>query len=108
MTFQQYASWDIHLATGCVRGRRATRPTGCPRSSGIAELRIISTTGARRAGTNGPTGITRCGNTSARTTQETTNDSASNAYSADRRRMRISDIRYEDGSSLKKILQGKL
>jgi len=36
------------------------------------------------------------------------NDSASNAYSADRRRMRISDMRYEDGSSLKKILRGKL
>src|SRR5207237_3754310 len=48
--------------------------------------------GVRRAGTNGPTGITRCGNTSARTSEETTNDSASNAYSADRRRMR--DQRY--------------
>jgi hypothetical protein len=33
-------------------------------------LLIIWTTGARRAGTNGPTGITRCGNTSARTTKE--------------------------------------
>jgi len=71
-------------------------------------LRIIWTTGARRAGTNGPTGITRCGNTWARTSEEMTNDSASNAYSRIADERRISDIRYEDGSSLKKILQGKL
>src|SRR5262249_7661789 len=48
----------------------AGRPTECPRSSGIAALLIIWTTGARRADTNGPTGITRCGSTSARTTKE--------------------------------------
>src|SRR5678815_770762 len=53
-----------------VRGRTAGRPTECLRSSKIAALLIIWTTGAHRAGTNGPTGITRCGNTSARTTKE--------------------------------------
>ena len=66
----QYGSCDIRLVTG----------TGPWENSGPTYLmsdilkqprasRIISTTGARRAGTNGPTGITRCGSTSARTTK---------------------------------------
>ena len=39
----------------------------CQRSSGTAASRITSTTGALKADTNGPTGIIRCGNTSAST-----------------------------------------
>src|SRR5205823_7774621 len=38
---------------------------------------IIWTTGVRKAGTNGPTGITRCGSTSARTTKEPSASSGS-------------------------------
>src|SRR5213080_3972171 len=53
-----------------VRGRTAARPIECPRFSGTAASLITWTTGARKADTNGPIGITRCGNTSGRITKE--------------------------------------
>src|SRR5947208_7216773 len=52
-----------------VHGRTAGQPTECQRFSETAALLIVWTTGARREVTNGPTGITRCGNTSERTTK---------------------------------------
>jgi len=48
-----------------VRGRTADRLTECRRCWRAGESLIIWTTGARRAGTNGRTGIIRCGSTSA-------------------------------------------
>ena len=46
-----------------VRSSTAAKRTGCRRSSRAAASRIISTTGARSAGTTGRTGSIRCGST---------------------------------------------
>ncbi len=65
----QYGSCDIHLATGCGPWENSGPPTNFPPCSRAGGLLIIWTTGVRRADTNGPTGITRCGSTWARTSK---------------------------------------
>jgi hypothetical protein len=80
-----------------------------PRCLGIAALLITWTTGARKEATTGPIGITRCGNTWARTSEEPTDrQRVECVLSRPPTKCGISDIRYEDGPSLKKILQRNL
>src|ERR1051325_8294865 len=72
-----------------VRGKIADRPIECPRFSGIVASRITWTTGVLRADTNGHTGITRCGNTSARTTKQTWSDRIADNGKESHRRGRL-------------------
>ena len=66
----QYGSCDIRLVTGTGPWENSGPTYDMSRCSRAAGLLIISTTGARRAGTNGLTGTTRCGNTWARTSKD--------------------------------------
>ena len=57
------------LSTEQLHGRTAVPPIECPRCSGMRGSLIISTTGARKAGTTGPTGTIKCGSTWASITE---------------------------------------
>ena len=65
----QYGSCDIHLVTGSGPWENSGPTYACPGRSRAGALLITWTTGVRRADTNGPTGITRCGSTWARTSK---------------------------------------
>ena len=69
----QFASCDIHLATGCGPWENSGPTYQMSEVLAAAALRIIWTIGARKAVMNGPTGITRCGNTSAPTSKRPDN-----------------------------------
>ena len=66
----QYQSCDIHLATGNGPWENSGPTYRMSAVLRAAASLIIWTTGAQKAATNGPTGITRCGNTSASTSKK--------------------------------------